>query len=297
MNFNLKKTLLLLLAVTLVAPNVIANPYKRIVSLAPSATEILFAMKTGDQIVGVTNFCDYPEEAQTKPKVGGFTDHNLEAIILREPDLVVMTPNSGSKLTYERLQQIGIESLVVPVYGIRDLRKAYQTIGEKIEKVSEATQLVRTLDETIQKIQKNASTRPQRTVAFVTWRTPLVIPGKGTLESDILNLAGGQSIGDKNEARYPQLSIEFLLEENPDIIIDANMYELGADFNGVMATARSFWQQYSNLKAVKSGELYLLKGDAYSVPGPRTIDFMNTVDQIFDSKSPRENASYERIKI
>lgn len=273
-----------------------SKTYERIVSLAPSVTEILFAVGAGDRVVGVTTYCDVPDEAKLKPKVGGYTEHNLEAIVSQRPDLVILTPNRGSKFTYEKLKQLGLETVSVPFYSLNDLINAFEFIGEKTGQVNEANAIKNQLLEVVNQIREQSSAHPHRKVAFVSWRTPLVAPGKGTLENDIIELAGGSGITAGRSLHYPKLSIEAFFAQDPDLIIDAASHGQDIRFAVQKEAVKKFWSQYPELRAVKSNQVYLFKENVYSVPGPRTVRFVKAMKAILDPATPPENEYYERIQ-
>ncbi len=272
-----------------------AESYKRIISLAPSITEILYAFGSGDEIAGVTTYCNYPEEAKTKPKVGGFTNHNIESIILLKPDLVIMTPNREAKLTHEKLKQLRIDALVVPLYRLDDLKTGIVTIGKQIGREQVAFKLADEIKKIAEHIQQFDVSGEPKKVAFITWKNPLILPANGTFEDDVITLAGGQNIVKHARARYPQLNIEILFDQNPDVIIDASSYGADKNFEEQKNKVCNFWNQYPLLRAVKTSEIYVLKGDFYSIPGPRTIQFMTTMEQILSAMPPQATEFYERV--
>lgn len=269
----------------------------RIVSLAPSVTEMLFAMGLGEKIVGVTTYCIYPEEAREKPKVGGFTDHSVEAIIQQNPDLVIMSPNRGTKFTHEELKQMGVHMLVVPLYGLDDLVNGFDLIGAKTGHEEIAGEIRAEFEDTIEKVKTDAAGRPPRTVAFVNWQTPLMIAGHGTLEGDIVELAGGKNIAEVSANRYPKWSIEAFFGADPDIIIDASSHGRWDDMNDRRNNSEKFWKQYSSLRAVREGRIYLFKKNVYSVPGPRTLLLIRGVNEIMASGDKTEGEYFERVQL
>jgi iron complex transport system substrate-binding protein len=277
--------LLLLFGITAVG-NAYAKTPKRIVSLAPAVTEILYTIGAGDRVVGVTKYCLHPEEARLKPKVGGFTDHNLEAIVLLEPDLVVLTPNSGSKMTSEKLNQLGIQTLVVPLYGLEELTDSFQILGEATGLDARAGSARADLERAIHSIKENNRENEGRNVAFVNWHSPLILPTAGTLEGDLIELVGGSNIVEKWKGRYLKLSIELLIERDPDVIIDASIYEHDIPRDEKITYALHFWNDYGNLNAVANKQVFLLITDLHAVPGPRTPLFAQILNEIVNNPKP-----------
>ena len=278
-------------------PGGFAKSYERIVSLAPSVTEILFAIGADNRLVGVTTYCDFPAEAKQKPKVGGFTEHSLEAIAAQRPDLVMMVPNRGTKFTYEKLKQLGIETSVVPLYSLNDLVRSYDVIGEKVGNAEQARKLQTQLVETIDQARKESAARQPRRVAFVNWHTPLIVPAPGTLEGDVIELVGGENIVKNGSQHYPKLGVEFLFASDPDLIIDTSSHGEDVDREVFKKVVREFWSKYKELRAVKSGDIYVFRRDVYSVPGPRTVRFIEAMNALFDPATKPENEYYERVRI
>ena len=286
----------LILSVFSFIPSGFTKSYERIVSLSPSTTEILFAIGAGDRVVGVTTYCDYPEEAKTRPKVGGFTDHSLEAIVLQKPDLVVITPNRGTKFTYGKLKQIEIESLVIPFYSLNDLVHSFDLIGEKTGTLEKAKKIQAELLEVIDRVRSRSAHRPKRKVAFVSWHTPLILPAKGTLEGDIIELAGGDNMAKDSPLHYPKFGIEAFFDRDPDLIIDASRMGKEMSLKEQKAMVKEFWGQYPELRAVKSGEVYIFKENVYSAPGPRTYRFIEAMAALLDPETKPVNEFYERVQ-
>jgi iron complex transport system substrate-binding protein len=273
-----------------------AKTFERIVSLAPSVTEVLFAIGAGERVVAVTNYCVFPEKAKSLPKVGAFTDHNMEAILLEKPDLVVLTHNRGSKFTYEKLKDAGIETLAVSFYSLPDLIDSFRMIGEKTGNLPQAEKWKSDFEAIVKDVRARHKNQPKRKVAFVTWHFPLIVPGRGTYENDILELAGTRNIAADSDVRYPQLGIEAFLSRDPEMIIDASRHSTKMSFATYCEEVKKFWAQYPHLRAVKSGEVYVFKEDIYSVPGPRTIQLIRAIDQIMGREALKAGDLYERIQ-
>ena len=278
------------------SPSAFSKSYERIISLAPSITEILFAIGAGDRVVGVTTHCDYPEEAKLKPKVGGFLEQNIEAIVAQKPDLVMIAPNRGTKFTNEKLKQLGIETLIVPFYSLDDLVKSFELIGEKVGNWDRAKVLQAEVIQAINEVRARSVNRLRRKAVFITWQTPLIIPAGGTLEGDVMELSGGDNIAKDSPLHYPKFSIEAIFERDPDLIIDASSHGRQMSLEERKEMVRKFWSQYSSLRAVRSGEVYVFKTDVYSVPSPRTVRFIKAMGALFDPETKPENEFYERVK-
>ena len=278
-------------------PQAEATSYQRIVALAPSVTEILFAVGAGDQVVGVTKYCDRPEEAKAIPKVGGFTDHSLEAIVALKPDLVVMTPNRGTKFTYDKLEQIGVESLVLPLYSLEDLDQTLKTAGEKTGNEEGAAKIRQQLNQMKESLREDKEAVSGLRVAFVSWRSPFLLAGNLSLEGSMLEWIGVENIANDSKVRYPRWDIEVLFEKDPDIIIDAESHLRGETLEIRKEQTRAFWKRYSGLRAVKEGRVYLVLNTSLPVPGPRSVDFMKLLHKIIHTLPETDSDEYARVQI
>ncbi|MCJ7749014.1 MAG: ABC transporter substrate-binding protein, partial [Desulfobacterales bacterium] len=169
---------------------------KRIVSMAPSITEILFALGLNVEIVGVTDFCDYPEAALTKPRIGGFVNPSIEMIVSLKPDLIIATRDGNRKETIQRLNDLGFSVYVVNPKGFDGVIKTIQNIGEVVGRVNQSRKITKKI--MINKDDVVTRTRSLRKpkVFFQVGYAPIVTVGKDTLADDLIRLAGGRSISE-----------------------------------------------------------------------------------------------------
>lgn len=268
----------------------------RIVSLSPSTTEILFALGAGEKVAGVTTYCEHPEGAKAKPKVGGFTNHNLEAIAALQPDLVVLTPNGGSRATYKRLKELRVPVYSLPFYSLEDLSGAFETLGRLSGFPARADVLIRELQQTSDQIQESAAAQAPLKVVYVTWRSPLILAGKGTMEDEMVRLGGAVNAASASRVRYPRWSEEAFWDHDPDVILDASAFEREiGDPQKEKQEALAFWSKFSSLKAVREGRVYLLSREVLPVPGPRTVSQIRTIAEILSGTPAEKAEGYERL--
>lgn len=272
------------------------KPATRIISLSPSTTEILFALGAGEKVAGVTTYCENPAAAKLKPKVGGFTNHNLEAIAALQPDLVVLTPNGGSRATYKRLKELRVPVYSLPFYSLEDLSGAFETLGRLSGSPARAEVLIRELNQTSDEIQKAGNPASSLKVAYVTWRSPLILAGKGTMEDEMVRLAGAVNAASASRVRYPRWSEEAFWDHDPDVILDASAFERETgDALKEKQEARAFWSKFSSLKAVREGRVYLLSREVLPVPGPRTASQIRVIAEILAGPPMEKTEGYERL--
>jgi len=242
---------------------------QRIVSLAPAITEIIFALGAQDRLVGVSSYCDFPPEARQIESVGGFINPNLEKIISLKPDLVVVSPNSGTKAVQANLNRLGIPNLIVQFYTIEGLVNAYRQLGSVLGKTDAAVQLQTELAATLDAITARlAGVTMLPRVLFVRAHNPLYVAAPGTYEDDLIIRTGGINCIPHSSVRYPHYNVEEIVRLNPDIIIDATFYDTPNESERAMV--RSVWAPLTTIHAVQNNRIYIIKTDIHSVPGPRT---------------------------
>jgi iron complex transport system substrate-binding protein len=241
----------------------------RIVSLAPNLTEILFALGLGEQVAGVTTFCDWPEEAKEKPRVGGFINPSLEAIVALDPDLVVATADGNRRRDVEALETLGLAVFVVDTKSFGEIEETILTVGRVTGQEKEALALTEEMSRRLRHVRESVGDRPLTTVFVALDRNPLITAGKGTFVDELVTLAGGRNIVADSPVKYPVYSMEQLLAADPEVIVGAAGRP--AESQGE-AAAR--WRELpggSGLGAVREEKVYELGEGDFFRPGPRII--------------------------
>lgn len=256
--------------------------YERIVSLSPAITEILYALGAEQRLIGVSSFCDYPRAALSKENVGGFINPNLEKIISLRPDLVILSPNSGTKQIHQTLAAIGVKTAVVSFYTIDELRKAYAMIGAYTDSQENARRLTAELDEAVRETRDRAGNDAPR-VLFVRSHAPLCVAGRGTYEDDLINTLGALNCIANSRTRYPHYTVEALISIDPQIVIDATFYDTPNQEE--KKQIKTFWAQLQSISAVKNKRVYIIKTDIHSVPGPRTPEMLRILARIISEQA------------
>lgn len=242
---------------------------KRIVSLAPSNTEILFYLGLGDKVVGDTTYCDYPEEAKHRAKVGGFEEPSLEKIVALKPDLVLAT---GMHLEMIKgLEDAGLNVLVFKPNTIEEIFNTMQTIGKAAGVEDKAVDLTKGLKARVNAVSQMAVKIPENqrpTVYYEMWYQPLMSVGRNTLIGQIIKLAGGTNITDDCTEQYPQISEEVIIEKNPQVMI--NSY--GHDAKKITPEEIAARKGWKDIAFVKNNRIYTIDSDILTLPGPRIVD-------------------------
>ena len=255
---------------------VFGQPPQRIVSTAPSITELLYALGLGDRIVGVDRFSRYPPEALRKPKIGDYANPNLETIASLRPDLVII-PVNPAKLA-ERLAVLRLKVLEIDQESIAKLYESFRIIGQATGATAQAAKLASTVQGQLEVIRARAAPLKRTRMMFVVGRTPnrldgLIVVGQASYLNEIITLAGGENVFRDAVASYPGVSLEEILARNPDVILD--MGDM-ADTVGVTDQHKrevtSLWERLASVNAVKQHRVHAVASDIYVVPGPRVVD-------------------------
>lgn len=255
----------------------IAQQPKRIVSLAPSITEVLFAVGAGPQVVGITKYCNYPPDAaQGREIVGGFSAKSLsvEKIIGLKPDLVI-AGGATHKPVSEALEAAG-----VPVFNFepKDFAGVYANIlaaGALTGNQAQAEQVVAAMKARIEKVSAATAGIPQDQrvkVFYEVWDEPLMTAGPTTFIGQLIELAAGVNIFADVKEQYPTVSSEAVVARKPDVILGPSSH--GEGLTAAKIGARPGW---SELAAVKAGRIVIIDGDIISRPGPRLADALEAV--------------------
>ena len=256
----------------------IAKAPQRLVSLAPSNTEILFALGLGDKVVGVTDFCDYPEEAKAIEKVGGI-EPNLEKIVDLDPDLVLAI--GGSPAQVEKATEMGKLDLTVLVLepgDIEGIMANIELVGKAVGAEKEASELVAQMRKRFDDITAKAKGAESKPKVFfeldATDPSKPYTPGPGSFIDALITLAGGSNVGAGAKMQWAQLSTEEIIAQDPEVIVlgDAN-YGVTAE----MVKERPGW---SVITAVKNDAIYPIDDVLVSRPGPRIIDGLEALARI-----------------
>jgi iron complex transport system substrate-binding protein len=245
--------------------SVAGGPPQRIISLAPATTEILFALGLGDRIVGVTNFCDYPEEARNKPKVGGMSNPSLEAVVSLKPDIVVLSVDGNPKEFEERLRSMKIKTYVFYAKRISELPQGIRDVGLALGAGKKAEELSSDMEYRINKLSTGNYTSLKKKVLFIVWPEPLIVAGPGSITDDALRILDAGNIAGKTASAYPKYSIEEVIRRTPDIIF------IGKGQNSMNEISEGLLRRLKNTPAARKNNVYYVSDYLYRL-GPRTLN-------------------------
>lgn len=246
---------------------------ERIISLAPSNTEILYALGLGDKIVGVTNYDDYPEEVKSKEKIGDLSV-NIEKVVSLQPDLILANSLNGDAV--EKLRNLGMTVLVTNASSIQDVYTVIEMIGKATGASEQAANLIASMKKDVEEIKQLVKDIPQdkKPKVYVEINNKLFTTGKGTFMHEIIELAGGVNIAADLEG-WKQLSEEEIILRNPDIILNTYGY---MNYNVAQSIKdRAKWQ---NINAIKNNKVFDVDSNKMSRPGPRVTEGLKEVAKI-----------------
>lgn len=239
----------------------------RIVSLAPSVTETLFAIGAGEQIVGVCTFCDFPAAVERIQRVGSYVAPNVEAIVAAAPDVVIgVPPNNPAALA--ALVRLGIRVVVAPVDTLAQIEAAIRTIAREAGREAAGGTVVAQLRHRLAAVHASLAGMPPRRVLMVVGQNPLIAVGRGTFLDELITLARGHNIAAETGQQWPRLSVEFIVAKQPEVIIDGSM---GSEEHA-RGQPLGLWRHFPLLPAVQSGRLYGRRLHTLLRPGPRLAD-------------------------
>lgn len=249
---------------------------QRIVSTTPSITEILFALGLGDQVVGVSTYCRYPEAAKRLPKVGTFIEPNIEAILQQRPTLVIIQTNPVRLA--ERLTTVKLPVLEVNPVSMDGVHQAILAIGKAGGVAERARMLSEKLKMELEAYRTLTARMERKKVAFVVGRTAgtlegVIVVAKGSYLAELLQLAGGNNVFADSIAPYPKVSHEDLIARNPELILDmGDSMPDGLMTEALRKSVIQLWSRLPMIQAVKNGRVYPLADDRLIVPGPRMVE-------------------------
>ncbi len=247
---------------------------QRIICLAPSVTETVFALGLGERVVGVSRFCKYPAEVQRLPKVGGYFDPNFEAIVALRPQLVILLEEQRNSMP--ALDKLGLRLLAVRHTDTASILESLETIGAACGTPAQAAQIKSTLEQRIHRLRQQTARLVRPTVLLVVDRNYFShkledVQAGGTTGhlAEVINLAGGRSALNEGRVPYPILSRESLLRLDPDVIVELAPESLAASLG--INTLTAPWQELRELSAVRNGRVHVLVDDRAMLPGPNFI--------------------------
>lgn len=248
---------------------------ERIISLAPSDTELLFALGIDDRIVGVTDYCNYPAQAQKKEKIGGFSTVSIEKVAALSPDLVVAADGNNPD-TVDRIRSMGIPVYYTDAKSLTDIQKSLENIGYLTGVSDQARKLNDELSSRAEQVRlQGEKLKKHPSVAHVIWNDPIYVSGGGAFQDELIRIAGGKNaFGDKEGHQIA--SIEEFISRDPDIL----MINAGSGMGGNSSDITEYFQtepRLSGLTAIKQNHVMIVDTNIADRAGPRLWDMLEQI--------------------
>lgn len=260
---------------------VIDKTPRRIITLAPNLTEMIYFLGLNKNLIGNTLYCNYPQAAQKVEKVGDMLSFNYEKILTLKPDLIFITVEGNTKETYDKFKELGLKIFVSNPRNFEGIKKTIVDFGKifKIENI--AAKKIAEWDSTIAEIKNTSSKGDQKTAMFSVELKPIMLAGKNTFINEYLEFCGLKNIAEDSPMNYPVFSREEILKRNPDFIIIPT--EGGKNISEI----EKLYPEWKSLKAVKNNKVLFVDRDLYSRPGSRFVDAVK--DLFFRIRLPETN--------
>ncbi|MDK2990509.1 MAG: hypothetical protein PWR16_2038 [Methanoculleus sp.] len=249
---------------------------QRIISLAPSNTEILYALGLADRIVGVTDYCNYPPETSSKSKVGGYSTVNIEKVIAADPDLIFAATGNTEDVV-NRLRSLGMTVITLNPLTVDDVLRDITLVGKATGQEEEAAALVQNLATRIQAVtDKTGALKEEPSVAHVVWYDPIWVSGRGTFQEEVISMAGGTNAFDSIKG-WGIVGLEEFITTNPDYIFVSSGDGMSAGGRDIVYDYIMNEPRLQRLDAVRNGHVYVIDADAISRGSPRIVDALEEV--------------------
>lgn len=252
--------------------------------MSPAITEIIFKIGAGDKVIAVTDFCTFPKETESLPKVGGILNPSYETIIALKPDLIIH--HFDSLKIQEFAINLGIDSLPVSLVNLENILSSILSIGEQLELQTTAGEFHRKLKNDIEFYRSRLKNHNNKSVLLLLGDSEdpmrdLYAVGRNSFLGELLALAGGENIIRESLAEYPKISREYIIKTSPEVIIIAGPM---ANLTSKEKESRlKQWANFSTVRAVKSNNIHYIGEDYILLPGPRLL---NIVDRFAKSIHP-----------
>ena len=241
------------------------GPAQRIVTLAPHAAESLFAAGAGDRLIGTVDYSDYPPEAKKVPRVGGYSRIDLEAVVALHPDLVIAWESGNNMTQIDKLKALGLPVYVVQPNQMADIAQQLERFGQLAGSESTANAAAERFRQRLEKLRASNAGKPKVRVFYQIWKSPLTTIGGPQIISDAIRLCGGENIFGQIKQMAPVVNVEAVLKADPEAIVATGMGDARPEW-------LHDWDQWTQMSAVKRGNLFHINPDIMQRHTPRILD-------------------------
>ena len=240
-------------------------PAKRIVTLAPHAAESLYAAGGGDRLVGTVEYSDYPPEAKKVARVGGYSRVDLEAVAALKPDLVIAWQSGNNMTQIDKLKALGLPVYVFQPNQMEDVAGQLERLGQLAGSEATANTAATAFRQRLATLRTANANKPKVRVFYQIWKSPLMTVGGPQIISDAITLCGGENVFGQIKQMAPTVSVEAVLEANPEAIVATGMGESRPEWLGD-------WDKWTQMTAVKRGNMFHINPDIMQRHTPRILD-------------------------
>jgi ABC-type Fe3+-hydroxamate transport system substrate-binding protein len=245
----------------------------RVICLMPSVTDTVFALGAGEDVVGISDYTEYPAAALSKPSVGDLIKPSLETILSLHPDLVIGVQPDGPMEVTGQLERAGIPIFLVSPHGIAGIFHSVETIGQALNRTQQANALIRGLQNRTDAVKARTRNLPRPRVFMPVWYDPITTIGKNAFITEIIDAAGGHSITDDLTTEWPEISLEVVLSRAPDALLLVR----GGKTTLQLLQSRPGW---SSMAAIQTRRAYYVD-DRINFPSPVAIDALEDLAKQF----------------
>jgi vitamin B12 transport system substrate-binding protein len=273
--FNISALLLMLSVVTSTSHAQTEKGAQRIIALAPHSVELLYMLGAGDRIIGTTQYADYPEAAKAIPRIGGYSGIQLERVLELKPDLVIAWKGGNKDQDIEQMLALGLPVYLSITKRLDDIPKEMLSLGDKLGLQASAKQHAQAFNQQLAKLREDNKDKPKVTVFYQLWSEPLRAMAAGSWINELITGCGGVNVFNDNSLDYPQVSIETVLLEKPDVIIIPSQH-------GSKIEAGDKWGVWPEIPAVKNKQIHFINGDIVHRFSGRILQGMQAVCDVLD---------------
>ncbi|GAB7546818.1 cobalamin-binding protein [Cupriavidus sp. 8B] len=256
------------------------QPARRVISLAPHVTEMLYAAGGGARIVGTVSYSDYPPQARDIPRVGDNKALDLERIAALKPDLIVVWRHGNAQKQTDRLRALGLPLFYSEPRKLEGIPSNIERMGVLLGTEPTANSAANSFRQQIDKLRQTYAARPPVTVFYQVWQQPLMTLSGQHLISDVLALCGGRNLFANEALLVPTVSVEAVVAGNPEVMMTASM---GATRSDRPLPDFAMWERWKQVTAVSRGNLYAIDGDLVNRAGPRIAQGAEVVCKDLDN--------------
>jgi iron complex transport system substrate-binding protein len=262
-------------------------PPTRIVSLVPSVTEIIFALGAEDRLIGRTDYCEFPAAAKSKPSVGGMVNPSLEVLVALKPDLVIATDEGNREETFQQLTRLRIPIYLVHATRLATLLDMIGRIGELTGRQAAVGPLSETLTRRVDGVRRAVAPFPRPRVLYVIWPEPLIVPGRESLLTELIEVAGGDSVTGGESQSYVRFSIEAAVARAPQVIVLADHASANGGGSSAGRPAPEKWRAFTSVPAIRAGRLHSVDLSILHRYGPTVVDGLEALARLIHPEAFR----------